>query len=268
MTQIMNLGAGSYVVEANYLGCIATDTMVLTEPDTIQILGSITHILCFGDNDGAVDANVIGGTPSANGYTYLWSNNVTSQDLNNVVAGLYTLTVTDSLLCTASRDFRVNQPDELQIAITESSPFVLELSSTTGGVPSYTYAWYESNTNVGSGTTYVVSNNGTYYLEVTDGNNCVSTSNSITFNVAGVEDGGFSFKVYPNPFKDEATIDFGYTVNNAKISIVDIYGKLIEQHEITNKNSFVITNKDKASGIYFLKMEIDNKNTFVKLIIK
>ena len=268
MTQIMNLGAGSYVVEANYLGCIATDTMVLTEPDPIQILGSITHILCFGDNDGAVDANVIGGTPSANGYTYLWSNNVTSQDLNNVVAGLYTLTVTDSLLCTASRDFRVNQPDELQIAITESSPFVLELSSTTGGVPSYTYAWYESNTNVGSGTTYVVSNNGTYYLEVTDGNNCVSTSNSITFNVAGVEDGGFSFKVYPNPFKDEATIDFGYTVNEAKISIVDIYGKLIEQHEITNKNSFVITNKDKASGIYFLKMEIDNKNTFVKLIIK
>ena len=159
MTQIMNLGAGSYVVEANYLGCIATDTMVLTEPDPIQILGSITHVLCFGDNDGAVDANVIGGTPSANGYTYLWSNNVTSQDLNNVVAGLYTLTVTDSLLCTASRDFRVNQPDELQIAITESSPFVLELSSTTGGVPSYTYAWYESNTNVGSGTTYVVFNN-------------------------------------------------------------------------------------------------------------
>jgi hypothetical protein len=48
MTQIMNLGAGSYVVEANYLGCIATDTMVLTEPDTIQILGSITHVLCFG----------------------------------------------------------------------------------------------------------------------------------------------------------------------------------------------------------------------------
>ena len=139
----------------------------------------------------------------------------------------------------------------------------------TGGVPSYTYAWYESNTNVGSGTTYIVSSNGTYYLEVTDGNNCVSTSNSITYNVAGVEDeDGFSFTVYPNPFKEEATIDFGYTVNEAIISIVDIYGKLIEQHEITNENSFVITNKNKASGIYFLKMETDSKNIFVKLIIK
>ena len=269
MMQIMNVAAGSYVVEANYLGCVARDTMILTEPDPIQILGSITHLECYGDNDGAVDANVIGGTPSVNGYTYLWSNNVTSQDLTNVGAGLYTLTVTDSVLCTASRSFRVEQPDELQATIVESSPFVLELSSVTGGVPSYTYTWYESNTNVGSGTTYVVSSNGTYYLEVTDGNNCITTSNNITFNVAGVEDGeGVGLRVYPNPFRDEATIEFGYTVNKATISIVDIYGKLIEQHEIANQNKFVITNKNKASGVYFLNIETGNRNTFVKLIIK
>ena len=269
MMQIMNLPAGSYVVEANYQGCVATDTMILTEPDPIQILGAITHLQCYGDNDGAVDANVIGGTPSVSGYTYLWSNNVTAQDINNVGAGSYTLTVTDSVLCTASRNFTVNQPDELQATIVESSPFVLELSSIAGGVPSYTYTWYETNTNVGSGTTYVVSSNGTYYLEVTDGNNCVTTSNSITYNVAGVEDGeGVGLRVYPNPFRDEATIEFGYTVDRATISIVDIYGKLIEQHEITNQNTFVITNKDKASGVYFLKIETDNKNTFVKLIIK
>ena len=41
-----------------------------------------------------------------------------------------------------------------------------------------------------------------------------------------------------NPFRDEATIEFGYTVDRATISIVDIYGKLIEQHEITNQNTF------------------------------
>ncbi len=269
MTQIMNLPAGSYVVEANYLGCIATDTMVLTEPAPLEILGAITHLQCYGDNDGAVDATVIGGTPSASGYTYLWSNNVTSEDLTNVGAGLYTLTVTDSLMCTTSRSFRVEQPDELQATIVESSPFVLELSSMTGGVPSYSYTWYESNTNVGSGTTYVVSTNGTYYLEVTDGNNCVTTSNSISYNVAGVEDGqGVGLRVYPNPFRDEATIEFGYTVDNAIVSIVDIYGKLIEQHEITNQNTFVITNKNKASGVYFLNVETLSKIFNFKIVIK
>ena len=77
-----------------------------------------------------------------------------------------------------------------------------------------------------------------------------------------------SFRVYPNPFREEATVDFGYTVNEATISIVDIYGKLIEQHVVTNTNSFVITNKNKASGVYFMKMETGNKLYNTKIIIK
>ena len=269
MTQIMNLGAGAYVIEANYLGCVATDTMVLTQPDPIQITGTFTHLLCYGDNDGAVDINVTGGSPSSNGYTYLWSNNVTSQDLSNVGAGLYTLTVTDSLSCVATYDARLTEPDELEVTIVETSPFVLELSTVTGGTPSYTYAWYESGNNVGTGTSYVVSTNGTYSLEATDANNCTNTSNSIAYNVASVINGEeVSFRVYPNPFREEATIDFGYTVNEATISIVDIYGKLIEQHEVVNASSFIITNKNKASGVYFMKMETANKLYNTKIIIK
>jgi len=269
MTQIMNLGAGAYVIEANYLGCVATDTMVLNQPDPIQITGTFTHLLCYGDNDGAVDINVTGGSPSSNGYTYLWSNNVTSQDLSNVGAGLYTLTVTDSLSCVATYDARLTEPDELEVTIVETSPFVLELSTVIGGTPSYTYAWYESGNNVGTGTSYVVSTNGTYSLEATDANNCTNTSNSITYNVASVINGEeVSFRVYPNPFREEATIDFGYTVNEATISIVDIYGKLIEQHEVVNASSFIITNKNKASGVYFMKMETANKLYNTKIIIK
>ena len=269
MTQIMNLGAGAYVIEANYLGCVATDTMVLTQPDPIQITGTFTHLLCYGDNDGAVDVNVIGGSPSVNGYTYLWSNNVTSEDLSNVGAGLYTLTVTDSLSCVATYDARLTEPDELEVSIVETSPFVLELSTVTGGTPSYTYAWYESGNNVGTGTTYVVSTNGTYSLEATDANNCTNTSNSITYNVASVINGEeVSFRVYPNPFREEATVDFGYTVNEATISIVDIYGKLIEQHEVVNASSFIITNKNKASGIYFMKIDTGSKLYNTKIIIK
>jgi len=52
------------------------------------------------------------------------------------------------------------------------------------------------------------------------------------------------------------------------LSIVDIYGKLIEQHEITNSDSFVITRKDKASGIYFLKMETSSNLSNFKIIIE
>jgi hypothetical protein len=268
-SQIINLGAGSYVIEANYLGCIATDTMVLTEPNPINITGSITHLLCHGDSDGTVDISIAGGSPSSNGYTYLWSNNEISEDISNLTSGSYTVTVTDSLFCESSKTFTVTQPDELEVTIVETSPFVLELSTVTGGTPGYTYTWNESGNNVGTGTSYVVSANGTYSLEATDANNCTSTSNNITYNVASVINGEeVSFRVYPNPFREEATVDFGYTVKEATISIVDIYGKLIEQHELTNANSFVITNKNKASGVYFMKMETESENIFVKLIVK
>ena len=268
-SQITNLGAGSYVIEANYLGCIATDTMVLTEPNPINITGSITHLLCHGDSDGTVDVSITGGSPSSNGYTYLWSNNEISEDISNLTAGSYTVTVTDSLFCESSKTFTVTQPDELEVTIVETSPFVLELSTVTGGTPGYTYTWNESGNNVGTGASYVVSANGTYSLEATDANNCTSTSNSITYNVASVINGEeVSFRVYPNPFREEATVDFGYTVKEATISIVDIYGKLIEQYELTNANSFVITNKNKASGVYFMKMETESENIFVKLIVK
>jgi hypothetical protein len=138
-------------------------------------------------------------------------------------------------------------------------------------MPSYSYAWYESGANqqVGIGTSYIVSSNGTYYLEVTDGNNCIAQSNnSPTYNVSAIVDGqDINFKVYPNPFREEATIDFGYLVPNARLSIVDVYGKLIEQHEINNQESFVITNKNKASGIYFLKIEAGDKLFNFKIII-
>ena len=184
-------------------------------------------------------------------------------------AGSYTVIVRDSFFCESSKTFTVTQPDELEVTITETSPFVLGVSALTGGTPSFTYVWKESGNNVGTGTSYIVSSNGTYSLEVTDANGCMATSNSESYNVSAIVDGEeVSFRIYPNPFREEATIEFGYTVKEGTISIVDIYGKLIEQHEVANTNSFVITNKNKASGIYFMKMEIGSENIFVKLIIK
>ena len=272
---IVNLGAGSYILEASYLSCRATDTMILTEPAPVNISAVVTNAVCYGDANGSIDANVSGGTISpTSGYDFLWSTSTTDtlEDLTNLTAGSYTLTATDNYNCQSSLTLVVTEPAELELTIVESSPFVLELLSVNGGVPSYSYAWYESGANqqVGIGTSYIVSSNGTYYLEVTDGNNCLAESNSETYNVvSAIVDGqDINFKVYPNPFREEATIDFGYLVNNARLSIVDVYGKLIEQHEINNQESFVITNKNKASGIYFLKIEEGERNMFVKLIIE
>ena len=49
--------------------------------------------ICPGENNGMINLYVSGGTPP---YTYLWSNGDTTEDLENLEPGLYTVTVTDN----------------------------------------------------------------------------------------------------------------------------------------------------------------------------
>jgi hypothetical protein len=57
----------------------------------------MTSLSCFGGSNAAVTINPTGGTSP---YTFLWSNNATTQNLSNLSAGTYNLTITDSRSCT------------------------------------------------------------------------------------------------------------------------------------------------------------------------
>ena len=52
----------------------------------------ITDASCPNSNDGAIDLTVFGGTFP---YSYFWSNNFTSEDLDPIGAGFYFVTITD-----------------------------------------------------------------------------------------------------------------------------------------------------------------------------
>ena len=54
--------------------------------------------------------------------------------------------------------------------------------------------------------------------------------------------------------------------NNSKLAT---HNPQVTMHNIVSQvSSFIITNENKASGIYFMKMEIEKENIFVKLIVK
>ncbi len=93
------LPAGTYTVTATDAnGCSSTGSVTINEPTVIEItLDSLSNSDCDADN-GSINISVIGGTPD---YTYLWSNNATSQDIENLEAGDYFVTVTDANACTA-----------------------------------------------------------------------------------------------------------------------------------------------------------------------
>ena len=278
--QAGSLTAGSYVLLAHYAdsanlgipypGCTSTDTATITELPQIEINpNGITHVDCYGANTGSISTIVNGGTPP---YVLQWnpSINPSTPNVGNLNAGTYTLSVTDANLCQQVDTFEIMEPSALNVSITENN-FTLTVQTVNGGTPPYTYSWREQsspNTSIATGTSYVVSSYGTYYVRVKDANDCVELSNNFTYNPTGIEESSNTITIYPNPFRDEATLDFGEKVSKASVVVTDMYGKQITEYEIINQQSIVIDGKNMAKGLYFVNVEVNNKQFMVKLIVE
>jgi len=77
-----------------------------------------------------------------------------------------------------------------------------------------------------------------------------------------------ALSIYPNPFREETTVDFGREVKQVSIRVVDVFGKLIEEYSITNTDKHILKRNNKASGIYFVEIEVEGVNLFAKLVIE
>ncbi|MCB0839836.1 MAG: hypothetical protein KDD99_24370, partial [Bacteroidetes bacterium] len=87
---------GSYMVRlvTSLSGCTDSSSQTITVTDFPNLtFPQITGESCPGTMDGAIDLQVMGGTPN---YTYSWSNNATSQDITGINGGTYQVWVTDN----------------------------------------------------------------------------------------------------------------------------------------------------------------------------
>jgi gliding motility-associated-like protein len=179
---LFNLCQGNYSITVrDSIGCETSETIVINHPAQIQISASnITPVSCNGGNNGSITTTITGGTP---GYTFLWSNGATTQNIANLTAGTYFVTVTDNNNCTVvSSGITVSQPDVLAITIdgvSDATCFgytdgAINITVTGGNIP-YTYLWSTGSTASdlsGAG-------QGTYTVTVTDSKNCTATSGNI-----------------------------------------------------------------------------------------
>jgi hypothetical protein len=187
---LSNVGADTYnVTITDQNGCQTSNSITLTEPSALAVsLNTISNyngfgISCNGNADGAIDVNVSGGTGV---YGYLWSNGATSQDLNNVTAGTYSLTVTDNNGCTASISETLTQAPALTASAVVSSNYngfgiscnglsdgAVDLTS-TGGAGGTAYLW---NTGATSEDLSGISA-GSYSVVVSDVNGCTASASA------------------------------------------------------------------------------------------
>jgi len=155
-----------------------------------------TQLLCFGDSNGIAKAIPTNGTSP---FSYIWSNGVTTDSISNLPAGTYTVTITDSLLCTASTSVTITSPPELSVFAGSNSPVDegnnINLSSNGGGGTSpYDYNWTGPDSWTSTDQNPVIANaqtthSGTYTVTITDENGCTATAQtSVTVSSASPPD--------------------------------------------------------------------------------
>ena len=185
----MGLVAGNYqVVVTDTKGCQDSITIsIVNDPGPTVSASVLNPVSCQNGNDGSVTATPNGGTAP---YQFSWNtvpvqNNQTATGL---LAGTYTVTLTDAGGCTATASVSLLNPPALTVTGTSTNETCGLANGTTtanpaGGTPGYTYSWNTvpvQTTQTATGLTQ-----GIYTVTVTDAKGCTATRTLPVNAVAG-----------------------------------------------------------------------------------
>lgn len=176
--------AGTYSLQiVDSKGCLFNKLYTITQPaEALNSSAVVTDAACFSSATGAINIDVWGGTPS---YTYLWSNGASTQDVNGLTAGGYSVTITDFKGCQRVVPFTINQPNVLTGTLTASSVLCNGDATgsltvvPTGGTTPYSYEWRNTTTLFAvNNATLANVPAGDYEVTVTDARGCVYIDNA------------------------------------------------------------------------------------------
>jgi gliding motility-associated-like protein len=174
---ILNVPADLYFVHVieNSSGRFADASVQINEPllpFTLSIAGS--NIDCFGNLTGVADLTVSGGNLP---YAFSWSNGGSTEDLTEIGAGNYKVTVTDNKACIANDEITLTSPPALDMNITIDQPILcygeltgILTATATGGTGTKTYIWNDPGNQTAQTATNIQA--GTYEVTATDQNGC------------------------------------------------------------------------------------------------
>ena len=206
------------VTVTNANNCTASTSETVTVIPTMNLSTVITNVTCNGNNDGSIDLTVSSGQPT---YNYLWSNAATTQNINSLTSGNYTVTVTDNAGCTATTSGSVSEPPLLTMTSTYNNPTCASNNndgsitlSTAGGTLPYQFIWSNSS----SSPSLSDLGPGNYAVTVSDANNCTVGA---SFTLAYIYD----FTVQATPavtilLGDSAVLGYAIVGNAGNVSSI------------------------------------------------
>jgi len=188
------LTAGNYVgtIKDSH-GCTDFVLVQITQPGLLQVqIDTLINVTCHDSATGAIDISVSGGTAP---YSFHWSNGDSTQNIEQLTAGTYGVTIVDAKGCTSYTGATVQQPLALfaniasyhnLLCFNDSSGSIE--TAAAGGTPPYSFAW--SNSSIFENIYGL--QQGTYSLTVRDASGCVTSltqsitqPTQITYSISG-----------------------------------------------------------------------------------
>lgn len=174
---LANLGPGNYITKViDNIGEESIFSIVLEEPEPLEITGTIKEITCNGANDGLIEIAVTGGTAPYN-YRVNGGGYQTTNLFDNLAPGQYTVEVSDVNNCIATSIVEITEPEALMVTATTTGISCKGLNDggitiqASGGTSPFTFSL--------DGATFQQDNEffdlspGFYTALVKDGNNCL-----------------------------------------------------------------------------------------------
>lgn len=158
----------STVIDAN--GCSWTDTIHVPGTENLGVILNPSSPTC-GDTNGMINTVAVGTAP----LQFSWSTGAVGPSLSNVSAGIYTLTLTDSIGCSIAEEVAVNDQNAPSINLNGITDVNCEGASSGaialnvgGGTLPYSFEWSNGATTEDLDSLSV----GTYRLSLTDQQGC------------------------------------------------------------------------------------------------
>ena len=165
-------------------GCTSEQSIQLEYPPEITFEFNTIDNICYGDSIGSANALIQGGTGNPEDYKLLWNNGSSDNQIINLTAGIYSLTVTDEAGCTSSRDIEIFQPaepieldlDVFNVSCNASQDGRIDVFQ-SGVVPPIEYSL--NNISWQSNNSFVQLSPGSYHVFIRDNNNCTHSDSVV-----------------------------------------------------------------------------------------
>ena len=235
---------------------------------------SVSEVSCFGFADGSATVQATGGMLD---YQFKWDNGEMTVTALALDAGMHQVTITDGLLDSLSLSIIIDQPDSLQISIIEITPPTSESTmdgaiqiEVIGGTPPYIFEWHFGDDVISESEDLQNISIGDYIVYVLDANNCsYNSAPIIVVDITSTTQDQYwdNLLIYPNPFNNAFFIEFGDNMKSAyQVRLFNSSQQLILSKMVDSSSSIRLPENELSSGIYYLQITSENKQSLTRLV--